>query len=68
MGKTQRKLTRSEKEQVLGNGKNPKDFFYVGEVLDEDGEQTSFFKIKHKTTGAEYTVDKFRRAKNKYDY
>lgn len=68
MGKTQRKLTRAEKELVQGNGKNPKEYFYIGEVLDEDGEQTSFFKIKHKITGAEYTVDKFRRSKNKYDY
>lgn len=64
MGKTQRKLTRAEKEMVLGNGKNPKEYFYAGEV----GEGESYFKIRHKITGVECTVDKFRRAKNKYDY
>lgn len=62
MGKAGRKLTRREKEWVLGNGKNPKDYIYLYDIND------SYFKIKNKTTGIECTCDKYRRAKSRYDY
>ena len=66
MGKQRRgrKLTRLEKEYVLGNGKNPKDYVFLYEIGDGD----CYFKIKNVKTGIEATCDKFRRAKNKYDY
>ena len=57
-----RKLTRLEKEYVLGNGKNPKDYIFLYDIND------SFFKIKHKVSGIEATCDKFRRAKNRWDF
>lgn len=62
MGKAGRKLTRLEKEFVLGNGKNPKDYIFIKDIND------SYFKIKHKVTGIEATIDKYRRAKNRWDY
>lgn len=62
MGKAGRKLTRLEKEYVLGNHKNPKDYIFLYDINE------SYFKIKNKTTGIECTCDKFRRSKNKYDY
>lgn len=57
-----RRLTRQEKEWVLGNGKNPKDYLYAYDI------NSSFFKIKHKVSGVETTCDKFRRAKHRFDY
>jgi hypothetical protein len=62
MGKAGRKLTRLEKEYVLGNGKNPKEYIFLYDIND------SYFKIKNKETGIECTCDKYRRAKNKWDY
>lgn len=62
MGKRGRKLSRLEKEYVLGNGKNPKEYIYLYDIND------SYFKIKSKITGIECTCDKYRRAKNKYDF
>ena len=57
-----RKLTRFEKECCLKQGANPKDYLYAYKISD------SYFKVKHKETGIEKTIDVFRRAENKYDY
>ena len=57
-----RRLTRLEKEYVLGNGKNPNDYMYLYNIND------SYFKIIHKRTGVHSTCDKFRRAKNRWDF
>ena len=62
MGKAGRKLTRKEKEYVLGNGKNPKEYIFLYDIND------SYFKVKNKLTGVETTIDKYRKAKNKWDF
>lgn len=57
-----RKLTRFEKSCVLKQGKNPSEYMFAYDISE------SYFKIRHKKTRVECTIDKFRRAKNKYDY
>ena len=57
-----RRLTRLEKEWVLGNEKNPKDYMYLYDIND------SYFKIINKRTGVHSTCDKYRRAKNRFDF
>lgn len=62
MGKAGRRLTRREKEFVLGNGKNPKEYIFLYDIND------SYFKIKNKITGIECTCDKYRKSRNRFDY
>ncbi len=62
MGKAGRRLTRFEKECCLKQGANPKDYIFLYDIND------SYFKVKHKTSGIEKTIDKYRRAKNRWDY
>ena len=62
MAKRGRKLTREEKAFVLKQGKDPKQYMFAYNISE------SYFKIRHKTSGVECTIDKFRKAKNKYDY
>lgn len=62
MAKRGRRLTREEKACVLKQGKNPNDYMFAYNISE------SYFKIRHKTTNVECTVDRFRKAKNKWDY
>lgn len=57
-----RKLTRVEKSCLLKQGLNPKEYEYAYKISD------SYFKVRHKVTKIEKTVDIYRRAKNKHDY
>ena len=57
-----RRLTRTEKSNLIAQGLNPKEWEYAYEIND------SFYKVRNKKTKTERTVDKFRRAKNRYDY
>ena len=62
MSKRGRRLTRDEKACVLKQGKNPSDYMFAYDITE------SYFKIRHKVTGVETTIDRFRKAKDKYDY
>lgn len=57
-----RKLTRDEKACILKQGGNPKDYMFAYSVGD------SYFKAIHKDTGIEKLFDRYRKAKDKYDY
>lgn len=57
-----RRLTRFEKSCVQKQGKNPDDYVFAYDISE------SYFKIRHKITKTECTIDKFRFSKNKYDY
>ena len=57
-----RRLTRSEKSNLIAQGLNPKEWEYAYQIND------SFYKIRNKKTKQERTVDVFRRAKDKWDY
>lgn len=62
MSKRGRRLTRDEKACVLKQGKNPSEYMFARNISE------SFFKVRHKVTGVEVTIDRFRKAKNRYDY
>ena len=62
MSKRGRRLTRDEKACVLKQGKNPSDYMFAYDITE------SYFKIRHKVTWVETTIDRFRKAKDKYDY
>lgn len=57
-----RRLTRDEKACLVKQGFNPAEYEFAYEIND------SYFKIRHKLTKIEKTVDKYRKAKNKYDF
>lgn len=57
-----RRLTRDEKACVLKQGANPKDYLFCYSV----GE--CYFKAVNKETGIERLFDRYRKAKNKYDF
>jgi hypothetical protein len=55
-------LTREEKACVQKQGANPKDYMFAYDVND------SYFKAVNKETGVERLFDRYRKAKNRYDY
>ncbi len=57
-----RRLTREEKACILKQGDNPKKFMFQYDVND------SYFKAVNIETGVEKIFDKYRKAKNKWDY
>lgn len=57
-----RKLTREERACVLKQGGNPKDYMFAYDINE------SYFMAIHKETGVERTFDKYRKAKNRWDY
>lgn len=57
-----RKLTRFEKECCLKQGCDPRDYLFAYNISE------SYFKVKSKSTGIEKTIDRYRRAKHRYDY
>ena len=59
-----RKLTRFEKSCCIKQGFNPDDYIFAYDL--NDG--SCYFKIKNRFTGIEATVNKFKRAKHKWDY
>lgn len=62
MKRGKRRLTREEKACVQKQGANPKDYMFAYDVND------SYFKAVNKETGVERLFDKYRKAKNRYDY
>lgn len=62
MAKQGRRLTRVEKSNLIAQGMNPKEWEYAYNIND------SYYKIRNKKTGVEKTVDKYRKARNRYDY
>lgn len=62
MKRGKRRLTRNEKACILKQGANPKDYMFAYDVND------SYFKAVNKETGVERLFDKYRKAKNRYDY
>lgn len=59
-----RRLNRLEKECCIKQGINPSDYLFAYDI----GDGSYCFKIKNRTTGIETTVDKYRRAKSKWDF
>lgn len=57
-----RRLTRIEKECCLAQGADPKEYLYAYKISD------SYFKVVHKETGMQKTIDIYRRAKNRWGY
>jgi len=57
-----RRLTRDEKSCLIKQGLNPKEYEFAYEVSE------SYFKVRKRDTGIEKIVDRFRKARNKYDY
>ena len=57
-----RKLTRFAKVCCLKQGCDPRDYLFAYNISE------SYFKVKSKSTGIEKTIDRYRRAKHKYDY
>ena len=57
-----RKLTRFEKECCLKQGCDPRDYLFAYNISE------SYFMVKSKSTGIEKTIDRYRRAKHRYDY
>lgn len=62
MKRGKRRLTRDEKACVLKQGANPADYMFCYDV------GTSYFKCVNKHTGIERLFDRYRKAKNRYDY
>ena len=62
MAKRGRRLTRDEKSCLLKQGLNPKEYEFAYDVND------SYFKVRKRETGIEKLVDKYRKAKNRFDY
>ena len=52
-----RKLTRTEKEYVSGDGKRAEDYMFYKDVNE------SYFEVRHKETGRIVTIDKYRRGR-----
>lgn len=57
-----RRLTRVEKSNLVAQGLNPSEWEYAYDINE------SFYKIRNKKTKTERTVDKYRKAKNRWDY
>lgn len=57
-----RRLTRDEKSNLVAQGLNPSEWEYAYDINE------SFYKIRNKKTKTERTVDKYRKAKNRWDY
>lgn len=62
MSKRGRRLTRDEKANLVAQGLNPSDWMFAYDISE------SYFKIRHKTKRLERTVDRYRKAKSKWDY
>lgn len=62
MKRGKRRLTRDEKACILKQGSNPNDYMFSRDVSE------SYFKAINKETGIEKMFDRFRKAKNKWDY
>lgn len=62
MAKRGRRLTRVEKSNLVAQGLNPSEWEYAYDIND------SFYKIRNKKTKIERTVDKYRKARHRYDY
>lgn len=57
-----RRLTREEKSCLIAQGLDAKQYEFAYDLNE------SFFKVRNRKTKIEKTVDKFRKAKNRYDY
>ena len=57
-----RRLTRDEKACILKQGGNPRMYMFAYDINE------SYFMAIHKETGVERTFDKYRKAKNRWDY
>ena len=62
MRRGKRRLTRDEKACILKQGGNPSEYMFAYAVGD------NYFKAVNKKTGVERLFDRYRKAKNKYDY
>lgn len=62
MAKRGRRLTRTEKSCLLKQGFNPSEYEFAYDINE------SYFKIRHRESKIEKTVDKYRKAKNRFDY
>lgn len=62
MKRGKRRLTRAEKACILKQGANPNEYMFSREVNE------SYFKAVHKETGIEKMFDRYRKAKNRWDY
>ena len=60
--KQSRKLTRAEKEIVLGHGLSPAQYRFVRQINE------SYIEVINTETGNKKIVDVYKRAKNKFDY
>lgn len=60
--KQPKRLSREQKACLVAQGYNPKDYMFVCDLND------SYFKVVNKTTGIQKTVDKYRKAKGRYDF
>ena len=57
--KQPRKLTRDEKVKVVRKNLNPTEWMFLGDVLDESGRPTSYFKVINKRTNRIVLVDRY---------
>ena len=57
-----RKLTRLEKSCLVAQGHNPAEYMFLQDIND------SYFKIIHKKKKKIVIVDKYHKAKSKFDY
>ena len=57
-----RRLTREEKACLIKQGLTPKEVEFAYEVSD------AYFKVRKKDTRIERIVNRFDKAKSKYDY
>lgn len=62
MKRGKRRLTRVEKACILKQGGNPNEYMFSRDVNE------SYFKAVHKETGVEKMFDRYRKARNKWDY
>lgn len=54
-----KKLTREQKEKLFKRGYKPDDWMFVGDLLDDKGRPTSYWKFIHKTSNRTMTMDRF---------
>lgn len=62
MAKRGRRLTRDEKACLIKQGLNPKEYEFAYNVSE------SYFKVRSRETKVEKMIDRYRKAKHRFDY
>lgn len=57
-----RRLTREEKSCLIAQGHDAKQYMFLENINE------SYFKAVHKETKRVILIDKYRKAKNRFDY